>query len=772
MRYENFYNRGFSRKYDPLNSLLHLKKNPDVITNAAIQPRQGVSVVLPVYRDVEMTEACIEAAIPGILTVNRALLVIVNDDSPDPGMNSMLHEKAAQWPLSIKLLANDRNLGFVASANRGMRLIENQDTALLNSDVIVPPDWLIRLQEEAYSRPEVATVTPLSNNTTICTFPEFLQDNSVPFGLGVTEVDNIFRYSRLPNVETPTGVGFCMYIRWDCLKMIGYFDEDRFGRGYGEENEFCQRAIKKGWCNLVTPNLYVYHKGGASFGADKAALVASAKHVMDKIYPNYHSDVQEFIGRNPLRESRLIRLADLLASVQVPKILHISHGIGGGVDQHIEELAEYLYPTAFSLMLAPKNCGGQAVLRFGFRKAADEVVLNLPDNYQSLVSLLHSLEISFIHYHHVLNVHPLFYELPRDLGVKHYLTVHDYYLLNGNPTLTDEHGLFSSSSDIDKLNNALCPLPSNIGPEEWREKHRFLVQKAECVIFPTAAARALFGGFYKIEREILAPHVEVGFRNVDTPPKRFPVKTSYVIGVLGALGREKGADYLEEIARAAIAAGHPLAFVLIGYAYRPLDAVTVTGPYCSIDLPDLLEKHNCDVIFFPARCPETYSYTLSAALQSALPIIAAAIGAFPERLSGRKHVMLFAHDMPAFSLLEKLVTFIESLKKGHSHPAPQQTNNKVNLVFYQRDYLLEWEQQRNNELLSGKDFLRQEIIQKLLPNRLTQQRSVREAILYALWRVYIRPEMRWVNTLVPYDARRRVKRWLSDKPLHDIAAGR
>ena len=38
-----------------------------------------------------------------------------------------------------------------------MRLIENQDTALLNSDVIVPPDWLIRLEEEAYSRPEVTT---------------------------------------------------------------------------------------------------------------------------------------------------------------------------------------------------------------------------------------------------------------------------------------------------------------------------------------------------------------------------------------------------------------------------------------------------------------------------------------------------------------------------------------------------------------------------------------------------------------------------------------
>ena len=57
------------------------------------------------------------------------------------------------------------------------------------------------------------------------------------------------------------------------------------GRGYGEENEFCQRAINKGWCNLITPNLYVYHKGGASFGADRAALIANANEVMDQIYP-------------------------------------------------------------------------------------------------------------------------------------------------------------------------------------------------------------------------------------------------------------------------------------------------------------------------------------------------------------------------------------------------------------------------------------------------------------------------------------------------------
>ena len=116
-------------------------------TNSVSASRCNVSVILPVYRDVKMTETCIDAAMPGILGVPQATLVIVNDHSPDADMNSMLHKKVAQWRESIRLLTNERNLGFVASVNKGMRCVQNQDITLLNSDVIVPSDWLTRLQE-------------------------------------------------------------------------------------------------------------------------------------------------------------------------------------------------------------------------------------------------------------------------------------------------------------------------------------------------------------------------------------------------------------------------------------------------------------------------------------------------------------------------------------------------------------------------------------------------------------------------------------------------
>ncbi|MDR8439764.1 glycosyl transferase, partial [Acinetobacter baumannii] len=79
------------------------------------------------------------------------------------------------------------------------------------------------------------SVTPFSNNATICSFPNFCEDNELFSGMDVQSLDDEFEtYGKENNlVEIPTGVGFCMYIRRDCLNQVGYFDEETFGRGYG-----------------------------------------------------------------------------------------------------------------------------------------------------------------------------------------------------------------------------------------------------------------------------------------------------------------------------------------------------------------------------------------------------------------------------------------------------------------------------------------------------------------------------------------------------------
>ena len=53
-------------------------------------------------------------------------------------------------------------------------------------------------------------------------------------------------------VDIPTAVGFCMYVRRECLLQTGLFREDLFAQGYGEENDFCLRARHLGFADRRT----------------------------------------------------------------------------------------------------------------------------------------------------------------------------------------------------------------------------------------------------------------------------------------------------------------------------------------------------------------------------------------------------------------------------------------------------------------------------------------------------------------------------------------
>ena len=710
-----------------------------------------ISVVLPVYRDVKITINSIESAMLGILSVPNAKMIVINDSSPDEGMQDALGAFVERWPEVFHLLVNDKNLGFVATVNKGMRYFADHDIVLLNSDVIVPKNWLNRLQEDAYSRHDAATVTPMSNNTTICTFPEFLQDNHLPFGLSVQEIDDVFYDHKLPCVEAPTGIGFCMYIKRAALNIVGYFNEERFGRGYGEENDFCQRAIKNGFVNLISPNIFVYHIGGVSFGNEKQALIQNAIKMMNELHPKYQNHTQEFITSDPLRNARISRFASLISQTQIPKILHVSHGIGGGVDQHIEELAAVFEKSAIPILLVPHNNGSSVELRFGVTQTADSMVFDLGSEYDRLIRFLRDLDVSLIHYHHFLRLNELLLKLPVTLALPHVLTIHDFFLLNGNPTLTNEHYIYPGVLS-DNLHNPLYPLPGGMTPQQWRNFYRVLVESAKIVIFPSQSTRDIFGDLFKIRRAIVTYHPEIK-RNVHADYKGFTKKSRYVIATIGALSKEKGADILEQIALLANKKGLALDFKIIGYAYRHLKKINLTGPYKLTEIKGLIQEAEVDLFFFPARWPETYSYTLSYALETGLPIVAPNIGAFTERLAGRKGVMLFEHLSSAESLLIQLVHFISQLEENFRHVCPESRGFKIDFDFYSNNYL---ECCQTALVKKSKKIFDIEVGSKLR-NELTG----RKKFLVYMTKAYMSPYMRWIDYIVPYNFLRTTKRFIS-----------
>ena len=168
------------------------------VLGVPLKPTNPVAVILPVYRDVEMTKRCILAAMPSVLSDPNAKFLAIDDASPSEGMQEMLKQLSLKWPNKFLLLKNEKNLGFVRTVNRGLAHFSEYDVVLLNSDVIVPQDWLSRLVDEAYSIANAGTVTPFSNNATICSFPYFLQNNAQPFDLDVDVIDAVFRQKKLP----------------------------------------------------------------------------------------------------------------------------------------------------------------------------------------------------------------------------------------------------------------------------------------------------------------------------------------------------------------------------------------------------------------------------------------------------------------------------------------------------------------------------------------------------------------------------------------------
>lgn len=266
-----------------------------------------MDVIVPVYRGAAETRACIDSVLASPTRIARQV-VVVDDASPEPGLSAWLRELAQAG--HVTLVAHPENRGFVASCNDGMAMHPDRDVVLLNSDTEVAPGWLDRLAACARSDLSIGTVTPFSNNATICSYPRTLVSNALPAGETTASLDAGFAQANAGrSADIVTAVGFCMYIARRCLERVGPFDRDRYGSGYGEEVDFCMRARRAGFRNVIAADVFVRHVGEVSFGGSGADRRLKAQATVDALYPEFQEMLRDFIPADPLRALR--RRADL-----------------------------------------------------------------------------------------------------------------------------------------------------------------------------------------------------------------------------------------------------------------------------------------------------------------------------------------------------------------------------------------------------------------------------------------------------------------------------
>jgi O-antigen biosynthesis protein len=266
-----------------------------------------IDVIIPAYRGFEDTRRCVESVIAARCVAAREVTV-VDDASPEPEISAWLAAQAEAG--RINLLRHASNRGFVASVNEGMARHPGRDVVLLNSDTEVADGWLDRLAAAALRDPAIGTVTPFSTNATILSYPRFHGPNALPRGETTATLDAAFAAANAGRaVDIPTAVGFCMMVRRACLARVGPFDEERYGRGYGEEVDFCMRATRLGFRHIAAGDVFVRHVGEVSFGGGGAERRVQAQATVDALYPEFQPRVREFVATDPLRGLR--RRADL-----------------------------------------------------------------------------------------------------------------------------------------------------------------------------------------------------------------------------------------------------------------------------------------------------------------------------------------------------------------------------------------------------------------------------------------------------------------------------
>ncbi|MGQ8876872.1 methyltransferase domain-containing protein [Delftia sp. NA_296.1] len=728
-------------------------------------PQQPVDVIVPVYRGLDDTRNCIESVLASPCRTHWQL-VVINDASPEPEVTAWLREKAAQEP-RITLLENEENLGFVGTVNRGMALNTAHDVLLLNSDTVVANDWLDRIRQAAYGDARIASVTPFSNNATICSYPRFCEGNDLPPGMDTAAIDALCaRTNPGQVVDVPTGVGFCMYIRRDSLNAIGLFDTEHFGKGYGEENDFCQRAAEAGWRNLHLLDTFVLHTGGVSFGESKSPRERAAMETLRRLHPRYEADVMAFVQADPARTARLaLDVARLQAqAAHQPVVLAVLHDRAGGTVRHVRELAQFLQGKALFLMLSPA-AGGTVVLRRAEEKEAFELAFRIADQMEELVQALRQLGVVHVHYQHLLGHSEAILDLPARLGAAHDFTAHDFYTYCKNISLT---GIDNRYVVPLRAGECGCCEPTDTAPyagtvAQWRHRNALLLNNARHVLAPSQDTASRIAGFVPGARVQAVAHTDL--------PAQLPAPVAHPLAataplkivVLGAMSAIKGADVLEAVAIEAAKRGAPVEFHLLGYGYRSLQTqprarLTVHGGYKEEELPALLQWLQPDLAWFPAQWPETYSYTLSACLAAGLPIVAPDIGAFPERLAGRDWSWVMPWDASAAQWLD----FFAQIRERHfieGQPPQQPTATgsaaaQPGATFYGDGYL-QGLQPRDQALLQPLDaaFLATHRLQR-------QDHAARSGALILLAHLRSLPILRGVARRIPAHWQRRVKNWL------------
>ena len=628
--------------------LLRRSQNRHLTISNQTTPRP-CTVIVPVYNAFDETITCLRSVLKNTNGLYR--LLILDDASPQGSLTEYLPQDIVA-DIHVHVCRNAGNLGFVRTCNRGMRESCPDDVVLLNSDTEVTPGWLEKLRSAAYSSDRVATVTPLTNNGQICSVPEFLKDNDLPPGYTLNEFAELIEQASLREYpKVPTCVGFCVYIKRDAIDQVGYFDEERFGKGYGEENDFSARAQAMGFIDIVDDATFVYHKGQMSFRERTSELTAAHLEVLARKHPSYPRRLRKFLATAPLKKVHG-RVHDAMLRRWMKKseysVLHVLHNppltspatgqsLPGGTEYHAGDMIRSIPDAAHWSLFSRK---GTFWLTAHVPNAPEQrFVFSQTD--KELGDLIASPLFDVVHLHQSRGFDW------QKLGTA--LLKHGNYVVSLHDFQTCCPRTLTLTPDQRVCTGQECTTSCGCGLHDVQK-----LRSTFSEIFHAAKAVVHFSESTKRRvEEILEPDchwklIEHGIPFSTTqratinaadvfvkPSASRPLKVAF----LGVSSPHKGQGLLRRLLKQRVLpSGIPVEWHVIGLTTRRLPSgrnVVNHGRYNREDIPAILQDVSPDLIAILSIWPETYCLALDEALSCGIPVLSSDLGGPAERI--RRH---------------------------------------------------------------------------------------------------------------------------------------
>jgi GT2 family glycosyltransferase len=218
-----------------------------------------LSVIIPNWNGKRFLEDCMDS-LKG-QTFQNFETILVDNGSIDDSVE--FAEK--RYGDFIRIIRNDKNLGFTGGNNVGIQASKGEYIVLLNNDTWVDPRWLEELAKATRFDPPIgmwgSKVCSYYQRDRIEGVGELIYWDGLCRARGQYEQDH-GQYNAMEEILFPPGCG-AMY-RKSLLDRIGLFDEDFFT--YADDSEIGIRARLAGWRCLYVPAAIVYHKNSGTAG--------------------------------------------------------------------------------------------------------------------------------------------------------------------------------------------------------------------------------------------------------------------------------------------------------------------------------------------------------------------------------------------------------------------------------------------------------------------------------------------------------------------------